>query len=70
MPDVAIDRVYGIVKTYTDKTSGKKYKNIVWFMTFRHRAIFYHSRKNLKCNIKVKLDLTKNCYSIITEQCS
>ena len=36
-------------------------------MAFRHRTMFYHSRKNLKRNVKVKLDLTKKCYSIFTE---
>ena len=29
--------------------------------------MFYHSRKNLKRNVKVKLDLTKKHYSIFTE---
>ena len=29
--------------------------------------MFYHSRKNLKCNVKVKLDLTKKRYLFFTE---
>ena len=29
--------------------------------------MFYHSTKNLKGNVKVKLDLTKKCYLIFTE---
>ena len=58
--DVAIDRAHRIGKAYTDKTSGRKCKNtIVRFTTFRHRTMFYHSRKYLKRNVKVKLDLTK-----------
>ena len=40
IPDVAIDRAHRIGKTYTDKTSGVKWKSIiVWFMTFRHRTV-------------------------------
>ena len=29
--------------------------------------MFYHSRKNLKHNVKIKLDLTKKRYLIFTE---
>ena len=66
--DVAIDRTHWIGKVYTDKTSEMKCKSIiVWFTTFRHRTMFYHSRKNLKCNVKVKLDLTKKRYLFFTE---
>ena len=57
-----------IGKACTDKTSGVKCKSIiVRFTTVRHRTMFYHSRKNLKLNVKVKLDLTKKRYSIFTE---
>ena len=67
IPDVVIDRAHRIGKAYTDKTSGVKCKSIiVRFTTFRHRTMFYHSRKNLKRNVKVKLDLTKK-HSIFTE---
>ena len=60
MPDVVIDRAHRIDKAYTDKTSGLKCKSIiVRFTTFCHRTMFYHSSKNLKRNVKVKLDLTK-----------
>ena len=68
IPDVAIDRTQRIGKAYANKTSGVKCKSIiVLFTTFRHRTMFYHSRKNLKRNVKVKLDLTKKRYWIITE---
>ena len=54
--------------TLVKQTSGVKCKSIiVRFTTFRHRTMFYHSRKNLKRNVKVKLDLTKKRYSIFTE---
>ena len=68
IPDVSIDRAHRISKTYTEKTSGLKYKRIiVRFATFRHKTMFYHIRKNLKRNLKVKLDLTKKRYSTFTE---
>ena len=68
IPDVAIDRTQRIGKAYANKTFGVKFKSIiVWFTTFRHRTMLYHSRTNLKRNVKVKLDLTKKRYSIITE---
>ena len=68
IPDVLIDRAHRIGKAYTDKTSWVKCKSIiVRFTTFRHRTMFYHSRKNLKRNVKVKLVLTKKRYSIFTE---
>ena len=59
IPDVAIDRAHRIGKAHTDKTSRVKCKSIIiQFTTFRHRTMFYHSRKN----VKVKLGLTKKCY--------
>ena len=67
IPDVAINRVHRSGKAYTDKASGVKSKNIVRFTTFRHRTMLYHSRKNLKHNVKVKLDFTKKRYLIFTE---
>ena len=67
IPDVAINRAHRSGKAYTDKASGVKSKNIVRFTTFRHRTMLYHSRKNLKHNVKVKLDLTKKRYLIFTE---
>ena len=65
IPDVAIDRAHRICKAYTDKTSGVKCKSII--ARFRHRTMFHHSRKNLKRNVKVKLDLTTKHYLIFTE---
>ena len=53
IPDIKIDRVHRIGKAYTDKTSGVNCKSIiVRFTTFRHKTMFYHSRKNLKRNVK------------------
>ena len=68
IPDVAIDRAHRVGNAYTDKTSGVKCKSIiVRFTSFRHRTTFHHSRKNLKRNVKVKLDPTKKHYLIFTE---
>ena len=68
IPDAAINRAHGIGKGYTDKITGMKCKSIiVRFTNFRHRTMFYHSRKNLKHNVKVKVDLTKKHYSIFAE---
>ena len=67
IPDVAIDRAHRVGNAYFDKTSGVKCKSIiVRFTSFWHRTMFHHSRKNLKRNVKVKLDLTKK-HLIFTE---
>ena len=59
IPNVAMDRTHRTGKVETDKSYGVKCKSIVvQFTTFWHRAMFYLNRKNLKRNVKVKLDLT------------
>ena len=63
-----IDRAHRIGKGYVEKNSRKLCKSIiVRFSTFRHRTKFYRSRSKLKNNVKVKLDLTKNRYTIFTK---
>ena len=67
-PDVVIDRAHRIGKGYNDKKSNIHCKSIiVRFTTFRYRTMFYGSRANLKNNVKLKLDLTKNRYKIFTK---
>ena len=67
-PDVVIDRAHRIGKGYNDKKSNIHCKSIiVRFTTFRYRTMFYGSRANLKSNVKLKLDLTKNRYKIFTK---
>ena len=67
IPDVVIDRFHRIGKGYNDKKTNVRCKSIiVRFTTFRHRTMFYRSRANLKSNIKLKLDLTKNRHKIFT----
>ena len=50
----------------TDDSEIKTQPIIVRFGTFRHRTLFYRSRKILK-NKSVQLDLTKKRYSILKE---
>ena len=70
-PEVAFDRPHGIGKAYADKISGLKCKIIiVRFTIFPRGTIFYHNRKNMKRNVKVKLDLTKNRYRFLPKQCN
>ena len=59
-PDVVIDRAHRIRKGYNDKETNVLKSIIARFTTFRHRTMFYLSRVNLKNNVKLKLDLTKN----------
>ena len=67
IPDVAIDRAHWIDKAYSDKTSVVYVKAILFGFDFRHRPMIYHNRKNMKRDVKVKLDFTKKRYSIFTE---
>ena len=77
IPDVVIDRTHRIRKGYNDKKkTNVRCKSIILHFTtiftsiivrFRHRTMFYHSRANLKNNVKLKLDLTKNRYKIFTK---
>ena len=38
---------------------------IVRFTTFRHRTLLYKNRKNIKGDVRVKLDLTKKRYEVL-----
>ena len=68
IPDVVIDRAHRTGKGYNDKKSNARCKSIIArFTTFKHRTMFYHSRANLKNNVKLKFDLTKNRYKIFTK---
>ena len=77
IPDVVIERTHRIRKGYNDKEKKNvRCKSIILHFTtiftsiivrFSHRTMFYHSRANLKNNVKLKLDLTKNRYKIFTK---
>ena len=60
IPDVVIDRAHQTGKGYNGKSI------IVRFTTFRNRTMFLRSRANLKNNVKLTLDLTKNRYKTFT----
>ena len=63
-----VDRAHRIGKVYTDEDSKKEKQDvIVRFTTFRHRTLFYKSRKNFKSDVKVRLDLTKSRYSVLRD---
>ena len=68
IPDVVIDKAHRIGKCYyNNKKTNARCKSItVRFTTFRQRTMFYCSRANLKNNVKLMLDLTKNRYKIFT----
>ena len=67
IPDVVIERAHRIGKGYNDKNPNVHCKSIiVSFIKFRHRTMFYGSWANLKNNVKLKLDLTKNRHTIFT----
>ena len=38
---------------------------IVRFSTFCHRTIVYRTKKNLKCSVRVKIDLTKKIHNLL-----
>ena len=67
-PDNVLDRAHRIGPSYTDRITSKKCKSIiVRFTTFRHRTLFYRARKNLKSGFKVKLNLTKSRFNLLTK---
>ena len=67
-PDIVLDCAHRIGPGYTDRIISKKCKSvIVRFATFRHRTLFYRARKNLKSGFKVKLNLTKSRFNLLTK---
>lgn len=68
IPDKIIDRAHRIGVAYVDNKNERSCKSvIVRFTTFRHRTMVYRVKKNLKDNVRVKLDLIKKkCYNLIT----
>ena len=66
IPDIAFDRAHRIGPKYDDrKTKIKMQSILVKFTTFRHRTLFYRSRKKLSNNVKIRLDLTKVRYDLL-----
>lgn len=68
IPGNVLDRAHRIGPFYKDKKSGKDMRSIiVRFSTFRHRSLLYKSRRNLKNNISLKLDLTRFRYKTLVD---
>ena len=64
IPDTVIDTAHRIEGAYFDNKRKKNCKSIiVRFTTFRHRTMVYRAKKNIKSNVRVKLDLTKKRYN-------
>ena len=61
IPDTGTDRAHRISVANVDKKREKSCKSIiVRFTTFYHRIMVYRAKKNMKDNVIVKLDRTKN----------
>ena len=61
--DTVIDGALRIGEAYFDNKRKKNCKSIiVRFTTFYHRTMVYRAKKNIKNNVRVKLDLTKKRY--------
>ena len=68
LPQMKYDRAHRIGKIYKDRYSKKNVQSvIVRFTTFRHRTLFYKARKQLKNNVRVELDLTKQRYGVLQD---
>ena len=67
IPDMAFDRAHRIGKTYKEKGTDRKCKSIiVRFTTFRHRTMLYRSKRKMSKNVRIKLDLTKKRYTVLS----
>ena len=68
IPNDVVDRAHRIGKPYQDRDSEIMCQSImVKFSTFRHRTLFYRRRKKLGNNVRIKLDLTKKRYKILSD---
>ena len=68
IPNEVVDRVHRIGPSYTDKNSNVECKSvIVRFTSFRHRTMVYRAKKKMKPGVRVKLDLTKSRYTLLTD---
>ena len=66
IPDTVADCAHSIGVSYVDKTTKKSCNSvIVRFSTFYQRTIVYQMKKNLKCSVRVKIDLTKKRHNLL-----
>ena len=66
IPDVAIARPIELVKHTPTKHLGWNVKALLFCLRHFGIELFYHNRKNLKSDVKVKLDLNRKRYLIFT----
>ena len=67
--NTVIDSAHQIGEAYFNNKRKKNCKSvIVRFTTFRHRTMIYRAKKNMKNNVRVKLDLTKNIIICLFQQ--
>ena len=52
---------------YLDYKTKRKCKVIIRFTTFRHNTLVYYTRKKIRNNVKIRLDLTKETYALLLE---
>ena len=68
IPNEVVDRAHRIGPSYTDKNLNVECKSvIVHFTTFRHRTMADRAKKKMKSGVRVKLDLTKSRYTLLTD---
>ena len=68
IPSWSVDRAHRIGKKYINKHNKKEVQSIiVRFVTFNHRTSLYRVRKSIKDGIRIKLDLTKKRYDILSD---
>ena len=68
IPNEVVGRAHRIGPSYTDKNSNVECKSvIVRFTTFRHRTMADRAKKKMKSVVRVKLDLTKSRYTLLTD---
>ena len=65
IPESVLDRAHRIGPTYTDNDTRKKMQSIIVRFTIRHRTLFYKNRKKIKSGARIRLDLTKDGYTLL-----
>ena len=66
IPDTVIDRAFQIGEAYVNNKRKKNCKSIiVRFTTFCHRTMVSRAKKNMKNNVRVKLELTKKRFNLL-----
>ena len=68
IPSWSVDRAHRIGKKYINKHNKKEVQSIIFrFVTFNHRTSLYRARKSITDGIRIKLDLTKKRYDILSD---